>query len=400
MSAAIQKIPILKPLTPTGESSRSGTLRYDGLESAVKKHAPSDTMRWREFLDTDADSIEELTAARQLANLYILMGLQALHNAPTPESAQLWSWRYTEAASAVYGIPSKEVARNLEINGFEANKQLKELGEQVRDYFYTEYADVFACADRKVLPQILTPDDVKGVFSDVLDTLSRNHDSDWSEWSVVVDDTKDSLSVVSRDKQIIIGGERRDMPADELHGLIAHEMLVHAQCSLNGYKTSELLGTGLPGYLDAEEGLGVFVEFALTGKIPRKIIDRYTDIAYALGQLDGTTHTRQETLARVMSREQMRAPEKSWQEVEDFAYPHVNRIYRGSLGNDHIGVFTKDIAYYNGFMKTIEFFIRAHEQAIPIGETMRFRMSGCFDPNDSTHRGYLENHAKTSQDVQ
>ncbi len=399
MSTATQKVPLLHALTPAAESSRGDILQYNHLAPTVATYAPTDASRWREFLAAEPGSLEEISAARQLANLYMLMGLQALHQTTTPESATLWSERYTDASTQIYSVPSGEVARHLEVDGFEPSKELYETAEQVRDYLYGEYADVFACADEAVLPEFLTPRAVQQVFRDVLQTLSDYHDSDWREWSVVVDSAKDSLSVSGKSKQIIIGGKRRNMPITELHGLIAHEILVHAQCSLNGHKVSHLLGTGLPGYLEAEEGFGIFEEFALTGKIPQKMIDRYTDIAYALGELDGEPHTRQETLERVIVREQQRSPEKSLQDIEDGAYPHVNRIYRGSLGNEHIGIFTKDIAYYNGFMETIAFFAQARQRAIPIGETMQFRMSGCFNPSDQTHCDYIKTHHRKARGI-
>lgn len=399
MSTATQKVPLLHALTPAAESSRSDTLRYHHLEPTVAKYAPTDTSRWREFLAAEPGSLEEVSVARQLANLYMLMGLQALHQTITPESATLWSERYTDASTQIYSVPSGEVARNLEVDGFEPSRELYEIAEQMRDYLYSEYADVFACTDEATLPEFLSPRDVKQVFQDVLQTLSDHHDTDWREWSVVVDNTKDSLSVSGKSKQIIIGGKRRDMPREELHGLIAHEVLVHAQCSLNGHKVSELLGTGLPGYLEAEEGLGMLMEFALTGKIPQKMIDRYTDIAYALGELDGAAHTRQETLERAIVREQKRSPERSLQDIEDIVYPHVNRIYRGSLGNEHIAVFTKDIAYYNGFMETAAYFAQARQHNIPIAETMKFRLGGCFNPSDQTHCDYIKTHQKKAGGV-
>lgn len=49
------------------------------------------------------------------------------------------------------------------------------------------------------------------------------------------------------------------MPAGELNGLFAHEILVHGLSAVNGGKLDPKLATGLPGYLEIQEGIGVFL---------------------------------------------------------------------------------------------------------------------------------------------
>lgn len=180
------------------------------------------------------------------------------------------------------------------------------------------------------------------------------------------------------------------MSPESMKGLFSHEVLVHALRAVNDDRAGGEFETGLPGYLDADEGLGIFVEYAATGKVPDKIIDRYVDIAYALGMIDGVQHTRQVLLniagERAIRRNELSDQQKTPEEIETSLYSHVNRIYRGSRGDEHIGIYTKDIVYYVGFMKIGDFIASELEPGKPIDEIMRYLLSGRFDPSMDSHQ--------------
>ncbi len=124
--------------------------------------------------------------------------------------------------------------------------------------------------------------------------MTDNNDPEWSEWQVVSTDGT-SLSVEASDRKIKIASRRESASPKDARALLAHELLVHALRGKNGYKTGDKkLATGLAGYLDAEEGLGVLAEEAVNGQLPDKAYDRYVDIALALGTVDGVQRTRKE----------------------------------------------------------------------------------------------------------
>jgi hypothetical protein len=140
---------------------------------------------------------------------------------------------------------------------------------------------------------------------------------------------------------------------------------------------------------DKTEGLGCFVEHALIGVAPTKMYDRYLDVAFALGTLGGQTHTRKQLFALVMARNTVRAQAAgetlSESRLEREAWTHVNRIFRGTLGNDIVGVFTKDVAYYEGYQKIMSFVIDELHSGVSVEEIWQLVTLGKFDPTNPGH---------------
>jgi hypothetical protein len=140
---------------------------------------------------------------------------------------------------------------------------------------------------------------------------------------------------------------------EEARGLLAHELLVHGLRGKNGYQTGDKkLGSGLPEYLDAEEGLGVLYEAAINVRLPDKVYDRYVDIALALGSVDGVQKPRQRLFDISYARQSLRAHTPDSQQPDHAlvskVWAHVDRIYRGGRGDEfgtRQAIFTKDIAY-------------------------------------------------------
>jgi hypothetical protein len=253
-------------------------------------------------------------------------------------------------------------------------------------FLHQQYAEALAVFDGDATQAI----DALGIverFELALQALQRRDDS-WLQWRVLVTDDS-CLSVNPQTKQLVVGSHRASVDLGELRGLFGHEVLVHALRAGNGQYLSHEFEFGLPGYIDAEEGFACFVEHALAGHAPRKMADRYLDVALALGTIDGQPHTRQELfrLACALSTVRAQAAGKHEQagHIEREAWAHVNRIFRGTLGNDIVGVFTKDIAYYQGYQKMTAFVIDELGNGTEPDELWSLLTLGKFDPTDALH---------------
>lgn len=396
MASEIPKVLVLGPITPSTDSARSGKLEYTQLEPAVAKHTPHEYARMDKFWKAEDGSLAEHEAAQQLAMQYMLMGSLALTRTSDPET---WSKRYTQSTSEIYGLPEPDLAQALWLDqqsSSEAEIELpfKEAAEKMNVFLNERYASVFASLNIESSTDTISPDGIADRFEAALAVLADEHDADWSEWTVERKDEKDSLSVVAPSKKILVGMRRASVQSQQLKALFSHEVLVHGLRGVNGRKISKKLGTGLPGYLDAEEGLGVFVEYAISGKVSEKNVDRYVDIAYALGQINGKEHTRQELLDYAMQRAIYRNSQseikKSMEDIEKEVYAHVNRIYRGSLGNEHVGVYTKDISYHKGFIDMGRYVKDQIDEGKTIEEVFTFLSSGKFDPTNPQHLAYID----------
>lgn len=393
MSTEIPKILVLGAITPSPDSARAEQLRYDNLSPAVKEHSAYEHARMSEFWNAKEGSIEEREAATQLALQYMLMGSQALQLAVKPDSKRLWSERYTRATSELYGLPDPDLARRLwgqQEKAEEIEGPFAEAARKVGEYLDQRYAPVYDALQLDDGSDKIDPQGIADRFENTLHILAEQYDPDWAGWTIERNEQKDSLSVVARDKKIIVGMHRSSVEPAQLRGLFSHEVLVHGLRAVNGSKISEDLGNGgLAGYINAEEGLGVFTEYAITGEVPQKNIDRYVDIAYALGIIDGQEHTRSDLLEhaikRAKERNELAVSKKSDADLEKEVYAHVNRIYRGSLGDEHVAIFTKDISYYRGFEQIARYIAEKIDEGYSVEELMTYLMQAKFDPLNELH---------------
>lgn len=408
------KIPELASITPLVSSVRAHELSYSALEPTVVgvwEKQEDGTKQWKDgpaskkfehanmedFWNADEDSLDVQRAARKLATQYMLMGAFALQRAETPESKQLWSERYTHSTTDIYGLPDANMARQLwteQQNGATEERLFEAAAERVGEYLDSTYAPVYDALRLDDAPEKIYPVDIVERFRAALKVLAEQYDPAWADWTIEADNTRDTLSVVGVDKKIIVGMNRAPVTPGQLKALFSHEVLVHALRPLNGEKINEELRTGLPGFLATEEGLGVFVEYALTGAIPEKNVDRYVDIAYALGVIDGQQHTRQElidhAMARAAKRNEERGGIREQVDIETEVYAHVNRMYRGSLGNEYIGIYAKDIIYHQEFLNIGAFISRQLESGESVGDVMEYLLQARFDPMNDQHTAFLE----------
>ena len=430
MKQSAPNVLIIKALKPEQSSTKEERLRYANLSSTALRHSKYDSLRWSEFLLSPDNSVDEEKKAEHLALQYLLQTSEKLNTSKEDDSIQTWSERFTHSSIELFGEPNSETAKKLliqdhnqivdaalnsnkdysvelrdyldifdtlDIHTEAQNRQLEELKikeSRVTNFFKTQiqnrYDEIIKTLEDSSIPDLLTPQDIKKYMSTALDKLIIN-DSRWQGWTAEVVDGANISRVGST---IEIGQDRVSMRKKELKGIFAHEVLVHGARSINGSEKSEILKKGLTGYLSSEEGIATLAEYAMSGEIPQKIVDRYTDIALALGKIKNKKFTRQELSDFVIKREKVRTllgkeDYGSDDELDKKCAQHVARIYRGSQGNNYIGVFTKDYIYYEGFDKMLDYISEEIEKSVNENDLYDFLMQGKFDPLNETHVSYI-----------
>lgn len=430
----IPSVKVLEAISPANSGTGENELRYNNLARSVGEYALTNHERTREVWGAELGSLEELSKAKQLASEYLLKTADKLV-ASHGRNRDLWADRFTQATIELYGQPEvAEVTQLLSaertsitqlvgkedisqphlkfllniygsilpdkpevLSGGAEIEQEKSAIRQYGEVLLEKYQPLFGLVDSSEQAEF-SPTDLRSLFEVAIDWLKEEDDADWGEWAVV-DSDGTSLSVNTANRKIKIASRREAASAQDTRGLIAHELLVHALRGKNGYKTgNKKLATGLAGYLDAEEGLGILAEEAVNGKLPEKAYDRYVDIALALGTIDGVQRTRKEvfqiSFARQLVREQVKGTfkEAGLMFLERKVWGHVDRIYRGGPG-DSLGskqaVFTKDIAYYRGYKQMARYITKQMAIGKSAPEIFNYLSQAKFDPENPQHIKYL-----------
>lgn len=172
--------------------------------------------------------------------------------------------------------------------------------------------------------------------------------------------------------------------------LFIEEVLVHAGRRNNGTKTGDyLLAQGMGQIIEAEEGLAKVFQVSLGEALGKKVEDYYIDTAFALGLLGKKQLARPEMAGLYYDKQVVRAQANGTTlepaRLYDDTWRYVNRIYRGSLGNHHVGVNTKDISYYAGFLKMREFIKGQLDAGVKPPLLLEYVLFGRFDPANPAH---------------
>ena len=420
-------IGLLEAISPDPDRPDNEILRYPSLAQAIKDKQPIEEVLVRTYYAAEDESAIQLGAAQKLAEIELIETAAALQNALAPEHQIALSQQFTTASIDLFGRPDATAAAFLleqlltELCVLQTNYKVDPV---LLDFLLQNYDEIlrhsnapheylvpfdetqanaaaaaFGSFLREEYPFSLSVFDgdptrlvdasgIVELFEQALAQLQAHREEFWSQWRVMVTDDS-CLAVNPHAKRLIVGSHRASVELGELRGLFGHEVLVHALRAGNGRHLSHEFERGLPGYIDAEEGFACFVEHALSGAAPRKMYDRYLDVALALGTIDGRPNTRQELYKLVYARNTIR-----WQaagkierasNIERESWAHVNRIFRGTLGNDAVGVFTKDIAYYQGYQKMTAFVIDELNAGISPDELWSLLTMGKFDPTDLLH---------------
>jgi hypothetical protein len=400
---------------------------YPNMKSQieVQRHFIGD--RWNGIEQSPEDSIELADPARALAMFYMIKTADKLLLAESEAQINLWSERFTNASRELYGAPEENESsilaaraiaelseskftdgvdpelmktvvstyKTLIRHGADAspeNTASSEVIQGCKDFLEQEYRELFELIDTE---KDYAPSDLLAVFTQALSLLAEK-DVGWQGWKAELR-PQGNLEIDGEEHTVLVGEKRHSATGEKFKGLLAHELLIHAQRRVRAEKHDDVtLQRGLPGYLDAEEGLGIFTDYVLTGEISQTSKDRYTDIALALGGDDRKSMTRTELFEFVRSREilrkQINSEEIDENEIDKRSWQHVYRIFRGGSGRDHSAtpaVFTKDIAYYNGFAKIKGFFESKLKEGKSVEEIYTYLLAGKFDPENEIHKDYI-----------
>ncbi len=428
----IPSIKVLEAIKPINAGTGEDVLVYSGLEAAVQNYKPTNAQRSNEVWNSKQGSLEDVSKARQLALEYLLRTSEKVVES-NEGNRDLWADRFTQATTELYGEPEptevikllmnevglltglkdKEgisqqhvnflldvyqpiiadfsVIGNIESAQAQVEQEkaaIQKYGEAIRE----KYQPIFDLVDEAGKTEF-TFTDLQELFTKALDWLKDNDDPEWSKWEVVLVDGI-ILSVQASGRKIKIGTHRESASPKDTCGLLAHELLVHALRGKNGYKTGDKeLATGLVGYLDAEEGLGVLAREAINNESPEKAYDDYIDIALALGTVDGIQRTRKEMFEISYARQQVRlelqgADEAVISSLAPRVWGHIDRMYRGGRGDDlgtKQAIFTRDIVYYVGYKQMAEYITSQLANGRSATEVFNYLSQAKFDPNNPQH---------------
>lgn len=163
------------------------------------------------------------------------------------------------------------------------------------------------------------------------------------DWKAITVEAMNSRVAINRlDKEIKIKKDKA-FSLSELNRLILHEVGVHIFRYENGCKQPiKLFEEGFPGYISTEEGLAMSTEEKFN------LLDRETFKKYC-GRVVATHLSLYNSFFDVFQ-----------QIVPDFgcdaAFDMVTRVKRGLRDTSALGVYSKDIAYLQGYYKLQKYF--------------------------------------------
>lgn len=193
--------------------------------------------------------------------------------------------------------------------------------------------------------------ELQKIFTDIIEEEFNNDSKGYAGaaegWTVSVEKAT-SVNVKSSEKRIVIPDNGMMRSRKKVENLIVHEIGIHMLRSITGGETDMLpLRSGLSDYYDAEEGLGVVMEQALSGKFAERGVDHYItaglayfdnkdfrdafEVKWRLSLLDSVEDGGE------INDEQIAKAKKT-------AFTQTLRSFRGT--ND-MPLF-KDLSYYNG----------------------------------------------------
>lgn len=123
------------------------------------------------------------------------------------------------------------------------------------------------------------PYELQKIFTDIIEEEFNNDSKGYAGaaegWAVSVEKAT-SVNVKSSEKRIVIPDNGMMRSRKKVENLVVHEIGVHMLRSITGGETDMLpLRSGLSDYYDTEEGLGVVMEQALSGKFAERGVDHY-----------------------------------------------------------------------------------------------------------------------------
>lgn len=195
------------------------------------------------------------------------------------------------------------------------------------------------------------PYELQKIFTDIIEEEFNNDSKGYAGaaegWTVSAEKTT-SVNVKSSEKRIVIPDNGMMRSRKKVEDLVVHEIGVHMLRSITGGETDMLpLRSGLSDYYDAEEGLGVVMEQALSGKFAERGVDHY--ITAGLAYYDekdfrGAFEVKWRLSLLDSVRDGDEINDGQMEKAKKTAFSQTLRSFRGT--ND-LPLF-KDLSYYNG----------------------------------------------------
>lgn len=195
------------------------------------------------------------------------------------------------------------------------------------------------------------PYELQKIFTDIIEEEFNNDSKGYAGaaegWTVSVEKAT-SVNVKSSEKRIVIPDNGMMRSRKKVENLVVHEIGVHMLRSITGGETDMLpLRSGLSDYYDAEEGLGVVMEQALSGKFAERGVDHY--ITAGLAYYDekdfrGAFEVKWRLSLLDSVRDGDEINDGQMEKAKKTAFSQTLRSFRGT--ND-LPLF-KDLSYYNG----------------------------------------------------
>lgn len=421
----IPGISFVVPFRPSKESAKAPRLEYPNLTEAVMAQAPFRQARERRLAAATPGSEEARRARLELRKHDLLECAWELQRVSGQAARRMWAQRFTEASLDIFGAPDPAIARSLAMGQLRTFQSLlredtghqerlarlcqfyeRHMGQKahdadqsafsehdlhsiaaaVRQYMIGHFgAALAALVQGDPLDTMVGPEETVRRFQSALAELQKLQPL-WQAWRVELHDAG-NMAVRRNEQRILVGGRREPLSLADLQGKFGHEVLVHALRYVNAQLLSDPgLRTALPGYVDAEEGLASLVDYAISGTLPRNAVERYVDISFAMGLLDGEAVPRadmfQMCLDRKIITETMAGKKIDDASVADSVWENVNRVYRGTPGEVEVGVFAKDLMYYRGFYTVAEY-LSVRVKRRPVSEILDYLLSCKFNPFDA-----------------
>jgi hypothetical protein len=425
MSPSLPEVKVNVGLTP--DQDGSDAITYGKLRGEIDRQAEYLDGRWDLVFNLPEGDIEESLQARRLAETYLLQtAIRGLQSWDNPEKERLWQERFTQASIELYGQPDEKIVRGLAANErnllsefFNDPRVDQDILRKVIDvYDYVaghsegeaipelsheafEAVDAFLSSETnsKVLEMTdsledrpYAPKELVGIFREAINILKSN-DSNWDVWKVELVD-QSGLSIDPEKKIVRIGERRSSAYPAEVKKLLGHELLIHALRATNALRQSdELLRETLPEYGVLEEGLGIVAEVVISGERSEKAINRYVDIALALGS-NNYLLSRKELFEFAYNRQilanQIKGKPVDHKAIEKETWTHIDRIFRGGDGDeDSKAVYTMYSYYYSGYLKAVNYLNEALASGVSADKLIEYIMQAKFDPTNPTHKKHI-----------
>ena len=306
---------------------------------------------------------------------------QQYNNAKSEEKKEATAEKYRHLNIESYGEPDEDTYRSLlggKLNAIhskrltgKANELRKELFGMVNFKPGMDIPERFRPSDETVewmhsvaeslyggilshIPneqEEFDPYELQKIFTDIIEEEFNNDSKGYAGaaegWTVSVEKAT-SVNVKSSEKRIVIPDNGMMRSRKKVENLVVHEIGVHMLRSITGGETDMLpLRSGLSDYYDTEEGLGVVMEQALSGKFAERGVDHY--ITAGLAHFDNKDF---HEAFEIKWRLSLLGSVDDGSEVSDgqivkakkTAFTQTLRSFRGT--ND-MPLF-KDLSYYNG----------------------------------------------------